>query len=399
MFKSIKRLSVLLVVVLALVGCSTGGDKGNSGEKVTLRVGGSQEDQKFLEERINAFKEANKDKEYVIEQVVIGEPDARDLVLKDVEAAPDLFAFADDHIRDLVSAKALYEVTLNKDQVEKENVEGSVQAATIDGKLYAYPFTADNGYFLYYNKDVVSAEAAESLEATMDAAAAEDKKVYIEISNAWYLPAFFFGAGLDIKYEDGKNIIDWNDATGVAVGEYLRELVNHPAFISGGDEVLDAGVANGSIVAAFTGVWKAEAFSKDMGAGYAATKLPTFNLNGASTQLGSFAGFKLYGVNSMTKFPEEAMALANFLTNEESQQVRFEMRKAGPSNINVKESDAVKAEVALNALAEQSVYAKPQRDVQDAYWTPAGAFGTEIQNKSTDNMQTMLDTLVSQVEQ
>lgn len=398
MFKSFKRLSVIFIIALALVGCSSSG-QGNGAEKVTLRVGGSQEDQEFLKNRIEAFKASNPDKEYEIETVVIGEPDARDLVLKDVEAAPDLFAFADDHIRDLVASKALYEITLNKDAVINDNVEGSVEAATIDDKLYAYPFTADNGYFLYYNKNVISEQAAESLEAIMDDAAAAGKKVYIEVSNSWYLPAFFFGAGLGIDYKDGRNIIDWNNETGVAVGEYLRELVNHPAFISGGDEVLDAGVADGSIVAAFTGVWKAEAFSEDMGDGYAATKLPTFNLKGASTQLGSFAGFKLYGVNSMTKYPEDAMALAYFLTNEESQQVRFEMRKAGPSNINVKESDAVKSEIALNALAEQSVYAKPQRDVQEAYWTPAEAFGTAIQNKSTDNMQDMLDTLVSQVEQ
>ena len=50
--------------------------------------------------------------------------------------------------------------TTRKKKVEDAVVEalgganaGSVLAATIDGKLYAYPATADNGYFMFYNKE------------------------------------------------------------------------------------------------------------------------------------------------------------------------------------------------------------------------------------------------------
>ncbi len=61
--------------------------------------------------------------------------------------------------------------------------------------------------------------------------------------------------------------------------------------------------------------------------------LPTFTMNGEQVQMASFSGYKLKGVNTLTAFPEEAMALAEWLTNEESQIKRFEVRAPGPSNI------------------------------------------------------------------
>ena len=50
-------------------------------------------------------------------------------------------------IRDRVQAGALQEVQLNADDIKSRNTAASVDAATLNGKLYAYPLTADNGYF------------------------------------------------------------------------------------------------------------------------------------------------------------------------------------------------------------------------------------------------------------
>ena len=40
--------------------------------------------------------------------------------------------------------------------VTAENDAGSVAAATLGDVMYAYPLTSDNGYFLYYDKSVVT---------------------------------------------------------------------------------------------------------------------------------------------------------------------------------------------------------------------------------------------------
>lgn len=132
---------------------------GGSGEleNVSLTMWGAEEDQAMLQEMIDAFKEEYKDKaNFDIKLGVCSESEARDNITTDVESAPDVYAFASDQIQTLVAAGALQEVTLNPEAVIEANGgqdAGAVKAATVDGKLYAYPETADNGYFMYYNKE------------------------------------------------------------------------------------------------------------------------------------------------------------------------------------------------------------------------------------------------------
>ena len=44
----------------------------------------------------------------------------------------------------------------------------AVEAASVGNTLYAYPLTADNGYFLYYNKAYFTDEDVESLERMLE---------------------------------------------------------------------------------------------------------------------------------------------------------------------------------------------------------------------------------------
>lgn len=414
MLKKTFKALVILLIAIALVACGTtnnnngdnngnGNNNGNGttgGETYDLTLWGSQDDQALLAELVEDFKATDPDNTYNITLGVVGEPDAKDTVLGDLDASADVFAFANDQIRDLVDAGALYEITLNKDAITAANMEGSIDAVTLDGKMYGYPFTADNGYFLYHNSEVITAEDAETLEGVVAKAEAEGKKVYFDLSNGWYISSFFLGAGGTLELgADGKQVLDWNNERGVQVGEYLKEFAASPAFITGADEILDAGIADGSIVAAVSGTWKADLISENFGEGYAATKLPTFNLDGEDVQLASFAGYKVYGVNTVTKHPEQAMALAEFLSNEASQLKRFEQRKLGPSNLAVADSDAVKEDVALSALAQQGVYAHSQKDVVGTYWGPAEAFGVEIENGTAADIQGLLDSMVEQIQQ
>ena len=150
--------------------------------------------------------------------------------------------------------------------------------------------------------------------------------------------------------------------------------------------------------AGVSGAWNADAIKGKLGDNYAATKLPTFTVNGEQVQMGSFAGFKLVGVNTLTAFPEEAMDLAEWLTNEENQLKRFEVRGLGPSNINVAASEAVQANIALAALAEQAPFASSQAAGLDKYWTPAEAFGTTMEAKDyTKDVKTLLDEMVAAI--
>lgn len=395
MFKKIVKVLFISTVVLALAACSS--KPKDEGGNYTLKLWGAQDDQQLLAELIEDFKAANPNDTYDITLGVVGEPDALEQVTGDLDASADVFAFPDDQLHEFLAAGALYEITLNKDSILASNLDGAAQAVQIDGKMWGIPFTADNGYFLYYDSNFFTEEEAGSLEAMVSKLEQESKKMYFAVDDSWYIASFFLGAGGNLDYENGKQLTDFNNETGVKVGEYIANFVKSSAFLTGEDEVMMAGAQDGTVKAAVSGAWKADEFKEIYGDGYAATKLPTFNLDGKDTQLGSFAGHKVYGVNSQTEYPEQAMALAEFLSNEQSQAKRFAQRSLAPSNKVVAESADVKANLALSALALQAEFAHSQRDVTGAYWGPAKAFGTELVNGNTSDIKGLLDEMVKQI--
>lgn len=388
-----KLLALALAMILMLSVCAGALAEGT----VTLKLWGSQDDQALLTELVEGFKAENADVNWDISLGVVGEPDAKARYLEDPAAAADVFAFVNDQITDLVRADALYEVTRNLDAIQAANSAGSVESATLDGVMYGYPMTADNGYFLYYDKSVLTEEDVKSLDGILAAANAAGKKVFMDVSNGWYIASFFVGAGCTLGLdENGKQTCDFNNERGVAAGEAIRAFTADPAFLTGEDSVLQGGMGD-TICAGVSGTWNAGTMMEKLGDNYAACKLPTFTMGGEQVQMGSFIGTKLMGVNTQTLFPVEAMMLAEYLTSEAVQIRRFEVRTLGPSNINAAHSPEVQADIALSALAEQSQYGVSQKLVLNNYWIPAEAFGLELENKSTADMQGLLDALVAQV--
>lgn len=160
-------------------------------------------------------------------------------------------------------------------------------------------------------------------------------------------------------------------------------------------------LASGNLVACVSGTWDAITAQDVFGDGYAATKLPTFTVGDKQVQQGSVAGYKYVGVNGYSENSGWAVLLAEYLTNEESQQMFFDQRESGPSNKNVAASDSVQENVALAALAAQSEYAQAQK-VGGKYWDPAQTFGELVAqgtlSADDDNaIQEALDNLVDGV--
>ena len=113
---------------------------------------------------------------YVVEAV--GEGDAAGNMITDVTAGADIFGFPQDQLARLVVAGALETVAPeNVDAVKTQNDAGSVGAATVGDTLYAYPVTSDNGYFLYYDKSVITDPS--TLEGIMEQAEAAGIKKHI----------------------------------------------------------------------------------------------------------------------------------------------------------------------------------------------------------------------------
>ena len=118
-----------------------------------------------------------------------------------------------------------------------------------------------------------------------------------------------------------------------------------------------------------------------LGENYGVSKLPTVTVDGETVQIKSFEGYKLIGVNSHCTTPAEAHKLAQFLSSEAMQKLRFEKHLLGPTNKAVAELDVVKNDVTVKALKSQNAFAVEQVSVPANFWEPLKSYGLNILDK------------------
>ena len=355
----------------------------------------TEEYQTVMKERCDAFEAEYPDVDFNITIGAVSEADMKDRVLEDVEAAADVYVFPDDQLEALVKAGALNEVAAQYTyDMNETDTPATVEAGQYEGKQYGYPFTASNGYFLYYDSSQLSEEDVASWEALTAKAEELGKEVGFEVANGWYLYGIFQGAGCTLtENEDQSNNCDWNSETGLAAAESLQSIASSSAFKSYGNDDLLANLNDGKVIAYVSGTWNVNAFSEAYGDGYAATKLPTFQVNGEDKQMASYSGYKFVGVNAYAENTGWSMLLAEYLTNAETQEAVYAATGEGPSNT---EALAQASSVALDALAAQSEFAELQR-VGGNYWTPAESLGKNILDGKVS--QEVLDDAVAGITQ
>lgn len=370
-------------------------------DTVNLTVWGAAEDEELLRQIIETFEEAYSGQaDFEITFQPQSESNCTNALMGDLENGADVFAFADDQLNTLVAAGALDPVE-NAESVRQSNLPEAVAAASVDDTLYALPLTADNGYFLYYDKEYFTQEDIRSLDRMLDIAAEHGKKVSMEWSSGWYVYSLFGNTGLTVGLNpDGiTNYCTWNSTEGkikgTDVAQAMLDIAGHPGFISTDDAGFLAGVQDGTIIAGVNGVWNAVAVEEAWGSGFGASKLPTYTCGGQEVQMASFSGYKLIGVNSYSAHKMWAARLAEWITSEENQKLRFAQRGQGPSNIVAASSEEVQSAPAIAALLEQSEFSYIQR-VGGSYWDPVTAFTAEILagNPSGKSLQDHLDTMV-----
>lgn len=335
----------------------------------------------FTQQKVDEFFAANPAMAgYTVDIQPTGEGEAATNLIADVEGGADIFAFGQDQLSRLVSAGALTPITGDfASFVETENDAGAASAAKVGDQVYAFPLTSDNGYFLYYDKSVVTDPT--SLEQIVADCEAAGKNFYMEINSGWYQTAFFFATGCTLTYESdetgafvGSDITYATDA-GVAALKAIIQLASSKAFVNG------SSLSNATNVGAIIdGTWDSGAAKDLFGENFACAKLPTFTVDGTSYQMSGFGGFKLMGVKPQTEQGKMLVCLnlAQYLTNAETQLARYQAVGWGPSNLTAQSDEAVQADEALSALAEQLAYTIPQGQYPNEYWTDATSLGDDI---------------------
>lgn len=431
-----KALAVVLATAMSvtlLAGCgdnetggagSTGGDTGNAGntEVGGTEAGGSGEvtdvalkvwcpqnqvDTGIMADQQAAFAAAHPEWNITWTTEIVGEDNCKTEVLKDVDAAADVFFFASDQLIELVDTGAIAQLGGTAEQMVQNEIAESVRATAMVGDAtYGIPFT-HNTFFMFYDKTLMSEDDVTTLEKIMAKDTADNVyNFYFESSGGWKLGAYYYGAGLTVFGPEGNDLsvgCDWNSATGVAVTEYLIDLINNPKCAYDGEISVSELIGEHRLGVWFDGSWNYDLYHDILGDDMGLSIIPTFNPDGNDYQMLGFYGSKCIGVNAHSKSMAAAVAFATFLGNEEQQTVRYERSAQIPANIAAGQTQAVTSDplaaVIVREANEASVMQPSHSVFSTRYWTYAGAIPTEIRSGEINkgNVQEKLDTFVQQM--
>ena len=334
----------------------------------------------------------------------VSEADSATSMITDVEAGADVFFFAQDQFARLVQAGALAKLDdETAAKVKAENDVSAVTAATSGDAMYAYPLTADNGYYMYYDKSVIPEEDVDSLEKLIADCEAAGKYFAFEMqTSAWYLASFFFATGCvsEWKTDDSGAFIEvrdtFNSPEGLIAVKGMNKLVKSPMHLSSSKA---SEFASGAAIVV-TGIWDYTTAEEILGDNMGVTDLPSFEVDGTEYHLGSFSGCKLLGVKPQVDAGKATAltALAGFLTGEQCQLERFEARAWGPSNLAAQGSDAVQANPGLIALQKQNQYATVQGQIHGSWWDIGKVIGDDVKAAEDDaGLQAALDNYYDKI--
>ena len=321
---------------------------------------------------------ANSGGKYTINATVepVSEGNAASSMLQDPQDGADIFVFAQDQLSRLKVGGALAKLNSSYINYLTETMDqGAIDAAKVNNDVYAFPITSDNGYFLYYDKTIVSDEAAKNMTTLLAACKSAGKTLNFEArSNGFYAASYFMATGCysswDIDSESGKFTgyhDNYNSAAGLVAAKALRELDDNN-LVAKNSQASKLGDKSAAVV---SGVWEYDTAKKRLGDKLGCAPLPSFTVDEGTYHLSSFDGYKLLGVKPQVDAKKASVCrkLARFLTSKAAQVERFNEANWGPTNKEAAQDPAVLAHDGLQALKAQHEYAKPQGQCPGNWFT------------------------------
>ncbi len=410
MKKRILSLFIALFVAVVLVGCAS-----KTTTEAQLDLTGTYKVKVWVADAITALTQTQIDAFNASEEATsrgikveatieaVGEGDAASKMTSDVINGADIFGFAQDQLARLVEAKGVSQLgNAAAKFVNDNNDGGAAAAATLGGQLYAYPMTSDNGYFMYYDKSVITdATHLTSLEQLIADCEAASKMFSFELEGSgWYNAAFFFGAGCVSSFTFEKNgaiatVNDtYNSDKGVIAMKGMQKLLTSTCYNNSSNAAasFDASVGSAIVV---SGTWDSNAAQSALGDNFGVAPLPSFTVDGKTYHLGSFTGNKLMGVRPQQD-PKKAAVLnllAQYLTGQTCQEQRYKENGWGPSNLEAQKLPEIANDPVLSAFNAQNEYGVPQGQYPGQWWDLTKVLATSAKNAKSDaDIQTALQS-------
>lgn len=394
----------LLTLSIMMAGCGAKAEdasgKTAEGGTVKLKVWVDEESVEQTKEMAKAFEEENSDKTYDIEVVVSDSMKAQENVKNDPEEAADVFMLPHDHLGQLVESGAIYKNSKYAQEMEETMTPAAIEGASYNGEVYGYPYGVET-CVLFYNKSMLNEEDLKTFEG-LTAKAKLGMNLAESVADYQIAP-FFLANGSLLYGENGEEPegSTFNDIHGLETLKWISSLRENENVVHVKDDMVSS-MLEGKIAAAIGGPWNKKDLV-DLGENLGVTPYPTADFGSGSKQMYSFQGVKLFAVKASTKAPLEAMALAEYLVNEENQIKRFGLTGIIPSNEKAQDTDQVKSDaigqaVAIMSQSDHSVV-MPKIPAVASFWTQCSplindAYAGKI---AESDMQKKLDEFVSDI--
>ena len=315
---------------------------------------------------------------------------------------PAVFPYASDQTLTLYQFGALSSVSRDDGTWIKNKMGNTAYSAARLSSVVGYPFSSDNGVVMFYNGSVCSAEDIDTLDKLFTLAEQKDMEVNYPIGNG------FYAAGALMSYTGGKSLYTltptttsytvkatFNSADGVKGAKLVRRLANE-------EQKRNATSAPvGDVLATIVDASKVQDFKAaavSAGATYAVSALPWVD-EAHTARLGSFLGYKFYGVNNTLNAEQKNMAaaVAKFLCSEYAQVKRFDKYNVRPTLTSLDEY--AKGEPHIDALSQQQAdnATIPLTAISSELWSASATAVDSLKALSVSaadsEYKTILDTL------
>ena len=393
----------ILLIVSLLGGLSLSSCESiNPVETVKIDVWAPKEEQKVIETVVNNWNSTHKE-EYQFKL---------SFDVEDIEKSTLIYSNSY-NLRELISNKQIS--SIEEKFIKDKFIDISIDSVNYNELYYGYPISFDSSYYLYYNNQYLDNKEVESLEKILRIAKDNNKQVLFDISNAYYAASFLLSpqaCGLDsIRYEinsegKAKYDINWDNETAVKVSTYISSLLT-PYYIDGTLMMMpsfniDSNIRYEKIIALVSSSTYDDKYMELLGDNLSADKLPTYNIDKKEYQLGSFSSTSVYCINSNASNEEikTANALAQLLTNKESQLIRYQENKELPTNKKIHNDKGFLKELTAGERANilQSEYSCVQaKSIEDKFWEVVNPIGKAYINSDLNGL-TWSDFLKNQIE-
>jgi len=320
------------VVVLLLLGLSAAGLRPASAQDATVNLSFvGPEQPSAMEPVIAAFEAANPTITVTYESVPFDQlNDILQTRLGSGDATPDVYTADQPRIPALVSRGFLLDITADVGDVGSTVLPSSIEASTVEGKLYALPVSTST-QLLYYNTDLL--RKAGLTPPSLD----PEQRVTWEQIATDATTAQDAGAKWGVMFDQVSRVYQilplpesLGGGNGVAADDELTPAITNDAWIKAADfygqlfadELAPRGIApeqtpdlfaNGEVAYFVGGPWWMSKFADTAGLAFGVAAHPYFEGGEPVTPTGAWS----WGINPQTEHQEEALKFIQFATLDE----------------------------------------------------------------------------------